>query len=258
VTAAERLLQELGVTEPDEIDLEAIAYHVGASVRFCPLDGCEARIIGRGDSAIITVNERSPYRRKRFSIAHELGHWVHDRGRAMVCRAEEYRPRDPMSPERIADGYAADLLMPHYLFRPIARGYAKLNFKTVDAVAGIFNTSRTATAIRLVDGDHSPALLVCHGSRGRKWFSRAPSVPDRWFPKDTPDVESFAFGVLHGRSGDDPMPRKIGADAWFDLWDASDCELQEQSIRTGDDEILTLLSISDSRMLEERSQRRRR
>jgi hypothetical protein len=46
----------------------------------------------------------------------------------------------------------------------------------VDAISGIFNTSRTATAIRLVDGDHSPALLVCHTSQGRKWFTRAPDA----------------------------------------------------------------------------------
>ena len=106
--------------------------------------------------------------------------------------------------------------MPWYLFAPAARTYPKLNFKTVDALAGIFNTSRTATAIRLVDGDHSPALLVCHGSQGRKWFTRAPGVPSRWFPKDTLDADSFAFGVLYGGNADDAMPRKIGAEAWFD------------------------------------------
>jgi hypothetical protein len=61
VTPAERLLQELGVTEPGEIDLEAIAFHLGAHVRYRTLDGCEARIIGSNDTAIITVNERSSY-----------------------------------------------------------------------------------------------------------------------------------------------------------------------------------------------------
>ena len=255
MTPAERVLQELGVTEPSEIDLEAIAFHVGARVRYRPLDGCEARIVGSNDAAIITVNERSSYRRKRFSIAHELGHWCHHRGKAMVCRAEEYRPRDPLSPERIADTYAADLIMPHYLFRPVARQYPKLSFKTVDAVAEIFNTSRTATAIRLVDGDHSPALLVCHGSQGRKWFTRAPGVPSRWFPRETLDAECFAFGVLYAGNGDDPMPRKIGADAWFDRWEAANHEVHEQTVRTGDDEVLTLVLISDPHMLEDRDDR---
>jgi hypothetical protein len=145
--------------------------------------------------------------------------------------------------------------MPRYLFAPAARAYPKLNFKTVDAVAGIFNTSRTATAIRLVDGDHSPALLVCHGNQGRKWFTRAPCVPSRWFPKNTLDADSLAFGVLYGGNDDDAMPRKIGADAWFDRWEAGNHEVHEQTIRTGEDEIVTLVLISDSRMLDDREER---
>lgn len=63
----------IGVTYPAEIDLEAIAWTMGAKVRYRPLDGCEARIIGRDDQAIITINERSPPRRQRFSLAHEIG-----------------------------------------------------------------------------------------------------------------------------------------------------------------------------------------
>lgn len=252
LTPAERLLQELGITEPNEIDLEAIALHAGARVRYRPLEGCEARIIGNGDQAIITVKADSHHRRKRFSIAHELGHWHHHRGQCLVCRAEEqYRPRDPLSPERVADGYAAALLMPSYLFRPLARQHAKLTFKTVSALADAFAASQTATAIRLVESDHTPALLVCHSPQGRKWFARAPSVPQKWFPQDALDADSFAFGVLFGNKPDDPLPRKIGADAWFDRRDAERYEVHEQTCRTASDEILTLVLISDAAMLSE-------
>ena len=73
ISPAETLLQELGVTEPSEIDLEAIAFYVNARIRYRSLDGCEARIVGNADQAIITVNQNSQWRRKRFSIAHELG-----------------------------------------------------------------------------------------------------------------------------------------------------------------------------------------
>jgi len=63
VTPAERLLQELGITEPKEIDLEATAFHLGARVRYRRLEGCEARIIGRNDAAIITIGEGCTPRR---------------------------------------------------------------------------------------------------------------------------------------------------------------------------------------------------
>lgn len=251
LTPAERLLQELGITEPQEIDLEAIAFHLGARVRYRRLEGCEARIIGRNDAAIITIGEGCTPRRKRFSLAHEIGHWTHHKGQRLVCRVEESRPQDKMSPERVANTFAADLLMPRYLFAPAARVFSKLSFKTVRDLAGVFRTSIPATAIRLVDLGHSPALLVCHSSLGRKWFTRGPDVPSRWFPRDNLDADSFAFGVLHLGQQDDTMPRRTGAEAWFDRWEAQKYEVYEQTVRTDDDEVLTLVLITDLRMLEE-------
>lgn len=251
LSPAEQLLQELGVTDPAEIDLEAIAFHMNAQVRFRPLDGCEARIVGTADRAIITVNRDSLWRRKRFSIAHELGHWHHHRGRCLACRVDEYRPRTRNSPERTADGYAADLLMPNYLFRPLARNQKKLNFSAIKVLADTFDASQTATAIRLVETDHTPSMLVCHGQQGRKWFVRSPSVPDRWFPQVALDAESYAFGIQFGADPDNPMLRKIGADAWFDRAGSDRFEIQEQTIRVGPEETLTLLVFCDDEMLED-------
>jgi hypothetical protein len=184
-------------------------------------------------------------------LAHGIGHWTHHKGQTLVCRVEESLPQGKMSPERVANNYAADLLMPRYLFGPAARIYPKLNFKTVYEIADIFHTSRPATAIRLVEGGHSSALLVCHCSRGRKWFVSGPDVPSRWFPKSDLDADSFAFGILFGKAPDDPVPRKIGADAWFDRWDAEKYVVYEQTIRTAADEILTLVLINDPDMLED-------
>jgi hypothetical protein len=253
VNAAQDVLRELGVTEPSEIDIDAIAWSLGARVKYRPLDGCEARIAGNGDQAIITVNSRSSRRRKRFSVAHELGHWKYDRGRILVCRSDEIgrAGQNYPTPERVADSYAAQLLMPAYIFDPIARSHPKATFQTVTAIADLFDTSITATAIRLVEGRHFPAVLVCHGSQGRKWFTRSPDVPDRWFPQDTLDAQSFAFGILFGKQVNDAMPRKIPADAWFDRSEAHRYDVHEQTIRTGDDEILTLVLIRDPKMLDE-------
>ena len=131
----------------------------------------------------------------------------------------------------------------------------KLNFKVVSTLADIFHSSQTATAIRLVEGDHSPALLVCHGHQGRKWFTRGPEVPERWFPRDTLDADSFAFGVFYGGKPDGSLPRKIGAEAWFDHWEAANHEVHEQTIRTSGNEILTLVLISDPRMLRDHDDR---
>jgi hypothetical protein len=253
LSPSERVLHELGITDPREIDLESIAWHLSARVKLADLDGCEARIIGYHGRAIIRVDSRIRRRRRRFSIAHELGHWHHHRGRMLVCRAEDIGSRNPGTPEieRLADAYAADLLLPRYLFVPLSRQHAKLSFRAVRDLADLFDTSLTATAIRFVESRHSPAMLVCHGHQGRKWFTRSPDVPTRWFPRDDLDPESFAFDLLFGQGQEEPHPRLIGADAWFERDEAGRHELHEHSIRTADDEVLTPLLFSREGMLEE-------
>jgi hypothetical protein len=255
LTAAEQLLRELGITEPEEIDLEAIAWHVKATVKYRPLDGCEARIVGAGDRAIITVNASSPYVRQRFSIGHEIGHWYYHRGRSLICRSEDIGGHKDENGgagvflERQADAFAADLLLPGYVLHLHLLQFKALNFDTVRKVARTFNTSLPATAIRLVEQGSWPAILTCYGQKRRKWFVHAPSVPRSWFPKDDLSAESHAFGLLYGNEPDQARPRTIGAHAWFDRRDAERHELQEQSIRTTEGDVLSLLLMTDTGML---------
>ena len=247
---AEMLLQKLGVTEPDEIDVEAIAWYCGVTVTSRPLDGCEAQIIGHGNRAVIIIDEASRPRRQRFSVGHELGHWHHHRGHSSVCRSDEIgnRVRGPTDPERVADGFAADLLLPGYLFRPLANKLSRVTMDAVQELADTFDTSLTATAIRVVEMGPAPAMVICHSHKGRKWFTPGPDVPNRWFPCKDLDAESFAFEVLFG-SEQKSRCALIGADAWFDHRDAAKFELYEQSVRIGEEEILTLLVFKDEDML---------
>ncbi len=246
LSPAEKLLKSLGITDPVEIDLPAIAWTVNARLRFRHMDGCEARIVGNQSEAIISVNSSSSPRRQRFSIAHELGHWHHHRGRLLICQNQDIGSALPhnLQPERIADSYAADLLMPGYLFDPIIRSLKKVSFQTVDTLRNTFNVSWTAAAIRLIERHGSASLLVCHSRSGRKWFVRSKNVPHIWFPKDILDAESFAFDIMFGSAPNDRIPRKIGADAWFDRRDADRFEVHEQSFKSSENEVLTLLSLS--------------
>lgn len=50
----------------------------------------------------------------------------------------------------------------------------------------------------------------------------------------------------------DSVPHKIGADAWFDRDEARYYEVQEQTVRVGDDRTLTLVTLIQNRMLEDR------
>lgn len=254
LSAAEKLLHELGVTDPSEIDVEAIAFDQGAVVKYRPLKGCEARIIGNGDRAIITVSSDVIPVRQRFSVAHELGHWHHHRGRSFQCRSDDianYRKDSVVDPERVADRYAADLLLPRYLFEPLANKCGKVTFEAVDALREQFKTSIQATARRLVDYGPEPAMLICHSKAGRRWFKRPNQIPSRWFPREDLDADSYAMDVLYKADSRRSHRAKMPASAWFDRHDADRYEIFEQTHKISEDEILTLLIFSDEEMLEE-------
>lgn len=246
LTDAERLLQELGITEPEEIDLEAIAWHVGATIKRQKLDGCEARIVGTWDTAIIRVNSASALVRQQFSIGHEIGHWHYHRGRSLVCRAEEIGRQGNGSStlERQADVFSANLLLPNYILQPRLSQFKQLTFDVIRQIAKVFTTSVPATAIRLVEKGSWPSLLICHGKTGRRWFVRNASVPESWFPSNELHPESYAIGILYGNDGDQITPKKMRASIWFNRYDANAYDLQEQSIRTMEGDVLSLIMLN--------------
>jgi hypothetical protein len=225
---------------PCEIDVEAIAYHCRAVVRYRKLDGCAARIIGHGDKAIISVDAHSRRERQRFSIGHELGHWMRDRGKAVyLCHDADIRsPWIHHGPEARANQFAANLLMPEFMFRPIARSHP-MTFDTVNDLAKEFQTSRTATAIRLVEIGSYPAMLVCYGMGGRRWHIPGPDVPDVFWPHKELSHDTEAFTLLYGQPKQS-QPVLADAASWIDHRSSSRYNIIEHSIRVGE-EVLVLL-----------------
>lgn len=243
---AEHHLQELGVSEPKDIDVEPIAYAMGALVKYEELAGCEASITGWGDRAIIKVDPRVDLPRRRFSGAHECGHWFHHRGRAFRCRADDIgNPRNREThPERVADEYAADLLMPRYLFKPRASQFPHTSFKAIRELQVEFRTSLVATALRMVKYGPDPVILICHSNEKREWFSRSPGIHNKWFPRSGLDPDSYAYDILRGQDKFTGRRVKMPAEAWFDFRKVDDLEVFEETIRYGD-RVLTLITIPE-------------
>lgn len=244
---AERLLTALGIERPDQIDLEAIAWERGALVKYRPLDRCEAQIVGSHRRAIITVNSRSIPTRRRFSLAHELGHWHHHRGQLLFCDEGDIGnpTRGALDPESQADQFASDLLLPGFMVRSRIVKMKKLVLASVREIAEEFNVSLTATLLKLADSDQFPIMIVCHNRQRRRWFRAAPMIPGWWFPNDDLDAESIAFEMLFGGAPEISYAQKIGADAWFSFRGADRHEVREQSFLLPNDEVLTLLTLPE-------------
>jgi Zn-dependent peptidase ImmA (M78 family) len=244
------LLQELGITEPEEIELEVIAQYVGATVVAEPLTGAEARLVGSGDKAIITVNANSSLPRQRFSAGHELGHWMHDRGRPQFsCGAGAQNASFLGSdPESLANRYATELLLPDYMVKPRLGKKAPI-LATVEELAGVFTTSLTATTLRIVDLGMWPSMVVCYSKDTRQWFKRGRDVPDNVWPLRALSEDSAAFVLLRDPNGSSAT-EEVDADAWIDLPDAGDYTVIESSFKVTPELVVSLLWWKDQAQLE--------
>ena len=248
MTAAERILHALGISAPQGIDLEAIAWDQGAIVNYRPLESCEARIIGSTRKAVISVNCRSPLKRQRFSIAHELGHWHYDRGRALFCDKAEIgnHSSSVFNPEKRADSFASDLILPDFLFAPRLRKIKKPTLAAARDVSEEFCASLTATLLKMTQSNSFPMAIACYNkTKRRRWFERAPMIQPWWLPVQILDADTYAADLLLNGAAEQTLPRKMAADDWFDFKGAGRFEVSEQSFLLPEDEVLVVLTLPD-------------
>ena len=117
---AVELLDEFGIEDIQDVDIRDLVYAKDIIYREAPLENYDGRIVyGKRGKALITVNSNLTYvPRKRFTIAHELGHYILGHNRKEVAHdnqasMEFYKSG---SQETEANQFASELLMPTSVF----------------------------------------------------------------------------------------------------------------------------------------------
>lgn len=115
--AARKILEETGLTKP-AIPVEKVAEALGIAVRLWSfIDDVSAVLVRSSRFTAIVVNKDHPETRRRFSIAHEIGHAVLGHAENLYIEFAGPGPFQDPSPQRFeyereANWFAADLLMP--------------------------------------------------------------------------------------------------------------------------------------------------
>lgn len=247
LSKAEALLREFGIDRPDQIDLDAIAADLGAIVRYAHLDGSEARIVGNGERAIITVASGGRPR-QRFSIAHEVGHWVERHGRGgFLCGKEDISPENDQtkSAEAQANAFASQLVLPSYLFDPMVTGLP-VTLDTADKIGKEFQASLTATAIKMVRSVDKPALVVCHSQEKREWFIRGTEVPEEIWPAKELDSDTDAFELLYSPDAQGKTTiRQAPGSRWLTGRGAFSRAVRAQSVKVADGMVVSVVVLDN-------------
>ena len=175
-TALERFTQAYAATIPP-LDVEELAgslcrLRVRDADDLCPIAGLSAEtplsgvlIPARWE---IWVRRDEPAPRRRFTIAHEIGHHLlHSDGAAVLCRPAdvEAAAADARAREREANRFAAELLMPE----PLVRAEADAHGPDPIGLAGRFGVSDVAMGFRLVTLGYLRALPVDLQAEVDRW-----------------------------------------------------------------------------------------
>jgi Zn-dependent peptidase ImmA (M78 family) len=215
-TRAEEIIRNLQIREPAEIQVMEIAMERGAFVRERHLDGSEARLIRKGGLGIITVNSGiSEEGRKRFAIAHELGHFeLHAVSQLILCTEEDmYVWNENKVQEIEANEFAASILMPKDIFTQyFKRGQP--NMEVVKDLAGKFTTTLTATALRYVQLSLEPCAVVISRDGIIKWYKKSTSFDFHIKVGEKLSPNTYAFDFYDGVDLPD-KPQKAPAYAWL-------------------------------------------
>lgn len=150
--AARAVLSELGIAHPTETLVDNIAYLRGALVRDVPLHGAQGRLVRLGRQATISVSTSVTYPpRRRFVIAHELGHLEIHRhvNQLEACDESKISELYDLGTEREANAFASELLMPTALWSRRV-DVQRPTLELVSTLADEFQVSFLAAAIRFV------------------------------------------------------------------------------------------------------------
>jgi Zn-dependent peptidase ImmA (M78 family) len=139
--------------------LERIAGFLHLVVTVEPLqDDVSGMLLRRGEWAVIAVNRSQHTRRRRFTIAHEIGHFMLHKGVYIDkdTRINQRRSRSSSGldiDEVQANAFAAELLMPAELlvreFNRRVRIGSRSELAIVNSLADYFEVSAKAMEIRL-------------------------------------------------------------------------------------------------------------
>lgn len=240
-SAAKRLIEELDIRHPSEIDVELIAADRGLQVRYRPLAHEAGHLLRATQTGIITVDPSAQRSEKwRFVIAHELGHFLLHPTLDQFCICTDkdlnawYRESGH---EADANYFAAELLMPESLFKKHC-DRNRPSLVDIRELSARFKTSLTATAIRFVEFCPEPCAIV-HSSNGRvDWCLKTNDFRLFIRPGQTLTRSTYAGDIFAGVRVDD-RPQLIDGAGWSAK---SNLDVQEHSIMLGSyGSVLTML-----------------
>jgi uncharacterized protein DUF955 len=214
--AARRAFDDLGLKTPTEASIEAIAYEMGALVRDIPMTGAVGRLSSLGSRAIISISTSVTFEgRRRWTVAHELGHFLlhRDHNQIQLLQEASVEEHYDQGIEREANAFASEFLMPERLWTK----HVDVKRPDLDIVRGLakqYQVSLMGAAIRFVKLCPERCAVVFAKGRRVQWFAAGPEFHHWIQPKQ--ELDSYTLAYDYFAKGQEPRRREsVSASAWF-------------------------------------------
>ncbi len=227
------LLNDNGLDEITDMDLKFFVAGIDSTAMVVEeeLKTCDGRITFGDKKTVIKVNSEIPYlERKRFVIAHEIGHLILHKGMSLpddtfhnfniIEGTEKFLQSGKQELE--ANEFASELLMPTHLFKAEARG-KKFIPQLIKQLADRFKVSLTAVAFKYLKCDLHPICIIQITNGKVKYWKKSNSM-NIWVgdvtklppPGDSVAMEYLQKGYEFVYSLEEKA-QKIKRSTWFEL-----------------------------------------
>lgn len=230
---ARELLQDRGKIRIE--DLEELAADLGLSVRDVDSTGFEGALIRvrQKRKGIIALKRsiREPSRR-RFTLAHEIGHFVLlDHGQdECYCKSstiESWKTHSIRKHEYEANRFASEILLPAKMLYPLVNEKG-ITLARIKRFGEKFNTSLTATTVKCVEVTEETCAVVCSVGREVKWVAKSESF--HYFIPNMRLGPDCLAGQLFESDSRRELEGEVSASSWIDDGVDRQMKLWEEAI----------------------------
>jgi len=262
IRLAETLLSQVdksvGLSWP--LQIEDIAYACGIkSIEHLETDGFEGGLI-QDDSkqhGHILVKRTSPGPRRRFTIGHELGHFLNPWHSApsegkFLCTANDFSLRNLKNSsqhqrqEQEANEFSVNCLMPATQFKKQSRSHGSPHLESIVKIADHFGTSNEATARRFVNLQDEICAVVFSKDGVVRYTDKQPGFPFLSVEPNRPLNSKTKSKLFAGEVGAISEQEEVDSLLWLSSATADNWVLWEEVLIQKNGYRLTLL-VGESR-----------
>lgn len=232
---ATKLLIETG-TMSVPVDLNKLVQAKGIIVKEDDCSGYTGMLLVVNDNAMISVKKSiREGGRKRFTIAHEIGHYtlpehITAENTMFQCSDDQLNAFGKNKTKEVeANIFASELLMPEQIFKPRVSG-KDITKKLISNLTEEFQTSLSATCIKLINCKDEYSV-VCSVDSQIKWFCKGTEFP--YYLNVNPGTpvhqDSFAYHFFKTTKTHENF-YEVPVEAWVDDRRANDSTMLREMV----------------------------